>query len=123
MNGEACFMVAAADYFDSAIDDHLRREDATAAQLRGVVLLPSRKVQGGIRVSPTKLIPVVDMLFKCDDFGAIDGLIVAELFQKSVGGRATGTAFGSEELDDDRLFRGGRSLRRSGSLASQAKSR
>jgi hypothetical protein len=47
------------------------------------------------------------MLFESDDFGAIDGLIVAELFQKSVGRRATGAAFGSEEFDDDRLFCGG----------------
>jgi hypothetical protein len=36
-----------------------------------------------------------------DDFSGADGLIVIELGEESVGGRAARTAFGGEELDED----------------------
>ena len=42
------------------------------------------------------------MLFEDDDLGVLNGLIVVEFCQESVGGWATGAALGGEEFYEDR---------------------
>ena len=56
---------------------------------------------------PAEAIPVVDVFLECEDFSGSDGLLLLESCQKSVGGRATGAAFGGEEFDYYRCAGGG----------------
>jgi hypothetical protein len=93
----------AADELSAAIDDHLRSVDTAVGESSGVVLLATGEIGRRERVGPAEVIPVIDVLFESDDFGAVDGLVFGQFFEKGIGGRATGTAFGGEEFDDDGL--------------------
>jgi hypothetical protein len=48
------------------------------------------------------MVPVVDVLFKSDDVGGGDRLVLLQMSEQRVCGWAVGTAFGSEELDQNR---------------------
>jgi hypothetical protein len=103
----ANFVDAATDELSTAVDDHLWGVDAAIGEDAGVVLLAASEIGGGERVAPAEMVPVIDMLFERNDFYAVEGLILTELFEKIIGGRAGGTAFGREEFEDDGLLGGG----------------
>ena len=98
----ARFVGSAADELNAAIDNHLRGVDAAVGQSGGVVLLAACEVGRGERIVPAEMVPIVDMLFESYDFRAIDGLLFGQFLEQRIGRRATRTAFGSKQFDDDR---------------------
>jgi len=97
----ASFVGSAADELNAAIDNHLRGVDAAVGESGGVVLLTACEVGRGERIVPAEMVPIVDMLFESDDFRAIEGLFFGQFLEQGIGRRATGTAFGSKQFDDD----------------------
>lgn len=97
---------AIADKLDTAIDDHLRRVDATARKGVGVVVLALGQIARRVGVAPAEMIPVVDVFLEGEDFDVFEGLVLAEFLEEQVGGRTTRAAFGSKEFDDNGLFLG-----------------
>src|SRR5258705_2277783 len=91
-----------ADELICSVDDHLRRIRTVHMQAPAVLALPFRVLMRGETVVPALSVPIVHMLAKHDDLRAINGLRLVELCQKSVGGRATGTALRSEQFHQDR---------------------
>ena len=85
-----------ADEFAAAVDDELRRVNAIALEGARVLLLPLGPVVRGEGVAPAEMIPVIDVFFDGDDFDIVAAAGVVKLPEKSVGGRATGAALGSE---------------------------
>lgn len=83
-----------------AVDDHLRRVDIREMKGDAVLALAFGEERGGEAVSPAEVVPVIDVLAEHDDVGGLDWLELAEFGQQSVGRRATGAAFGGEELDE-----------------------
>jgi len=65
----------------------------------GVGGLTLGELMGGEAVVPAEGVPVVDVFFEDDDVGVGDGLVLEEMREESVGGRATGAALGGEEFD------------------------
>lgn len=94
---------AAAYELSTSVDNHLRRIDATPRESVGVVVLTNGEIVGRIRIAPAEMVPVVDMFFEGDDLDAVEGLLVAELFEEQIGGRTAGAAFRGEEFDDHGL--------------------
>jgi len=97
----AGFVRSAADELNAAVDDHLGSVHAAVGESGGVGFLAASEVGRGERVAPAEVIPIVDVLFESDDFGAVDGLFLGQLFEERIGRRATGAAFGGEEFDED----------------------
>jgi hypothetical protein len=93
----------AADELSTAVDDHLRSIDAAVGESGGVVLLATGEIGRGEGVGPAEVVPVVDVFFESDDFGAINGLVFRQFFEEGIGGRATRAPFGGEEFDDNGL--------------------
>jgi len=62
----------------------------------GVLLLAEGPIGGGIGINPAIVIPIVDVFFESDDFGACNRLEGCELAEKDVGWRAGRATFGSE---------------------------
>jgi hypothetical protein len=96
-----------ADELVGAVDDHLRGVGTIEMEALGVLGLALGEVVGGETVVPAKAVPVVDVLAEDDDFCGGDWLILEEMGEEGVGGRATGAAFGGEELDEDGSARWG----------------
>jgi len=85
-----------------AIDDHLWRVvvvDLKAARICG---LAGGELARGETVVPAERVPVVDVLAEGDDVGGGHGLVAIQAGEEVVRGRATGAAFGGEELDENR---------------------
>ena len=91
-----------ADELIRSVNDHLWGVDPVARAGGGVLVLAVGVLVGGETVVPAALVPVVDVLFEHDDLGVIDGLIVVQLCEQSVGWRAARAALGGEELHQDR---------------------
>jgi hypothetical protein len=85
-----------ADELAAAVDDKLRSVSTIAIQDVRVLFLPLGPIVRGEGVAPAEMVPVVDVFFDCDDFDIVDAAGVVKLLEKSVGGRATGAALGSE---------------------------
>ena len=81
------------------VDDHLRGVGAFEVEALGVLGLALGEVVGGEAVVPALAVPVVDVLAEDDDFCGGDWLILEEMGEEGVGGRATGAALGGKELD------------------------
>ena len=94
------------DELSVSIDDHLGSVDAAVRNDGGVVFVAAGEIGRRERVTPTEMIPIIDVLFESDDLDAVEGLLLAELLEEGIGGRTTGAAFGGEEFDDDGLFFG-----------------
>ena len=97
---------SAANKLNAAIDNHLRRIDATAWESVGVVVLTNGEIVGRIGIAPAEMVPIVDMFLEGNNLNAFERLLFAHLFQKQIGGRTTRAAFGREKFDDDRLLLG-----------------
>jgi len=65
----------------------------------GVGGLTLGELMGGEAVVPAERVPVVYVLLEDDDVGGGDGLVLEQMREESVGGWATGAAFGGEEFD------------------------
>ena len=64
-----------------------------------VLALAGGELVRGEAIVPAERLPVVDVLFEPDDVGGGDRLLALEAGEQSVGGWATGAAFGGEEFD------------------------
>jgi hypothetical protein len=60
------------------------------------------------------------VLAEDNELGAGDGLKGVQLLKKAIGGRTTGTAFGSEKFNENRMSLGARGVRGSGVLVLRA---
>jgi hypothetical protein len=108
---------AAADELYAAVNYHLGSVNTAVLNSFRVLLLAFGKLRRREAIGPTQVVPIIDMFFESKDFDAVERLNVAEFFQKGVGSRATGAAFGSEEFDDDGLLGWGRVLRGGGGVS------
>ena len=100
------FLGAPGNELRVTIDNHLGSVHAAVRNDGGIVFLTAGEIGRREGVGPAKTIPVIDVLFEHEDLDAVEGLFVAELLEEGIGGRTTGTAFGSEEFDDDGLLFG-----------------
>jgi hypothetical protein len=92
---------SAADEFIVTINDHLRSVGVARCDGAGVDALTEGGGVGRERIGPAAVIPIIDVLFEGNDFDVFEGLLRFEFGEKRVGRRATGTAFGGKEFDDD----------------------
>jgi len=65
-----------------------------------VILLAAREIGRGERVAPALAVPIIDVFFEGDHFDTVERLVDAKVREIGIGGRATGAAFGGEELDE-----------------------
>lgn len=96
-------LAAAPDEFRLAVDYELRCVDTVETEELGVFPLAVGKGFGGEAIFPGA-VPVVDVFAEDDEVCAVVGLLLVEVLYEFVGGRATGAAFGGEELEKYRGF-------------------
>src|SRR5271170_7782791 len=80
------------------IDDHLWSVDVLHLQTLTVFSLPVGVLMGRKPVKPAFFVPIVNVLAQHDDLGAVDGLFLLELRQKSVRWRAARATLRGEQL-------------------------
>ena len=100
------FLRTAANELGAAVNDHLWSVNAAAVNDSCVIFLAVREIGRGERVAPALAVPVINVFFEGDHFDTVEGLGAAKTREIGIGGRATGAAFGGEELDDNRLTGG-----------------
>jgi hypothetical protein len=83
-----------------AIHDHLWSIGSLGREPRSIRALPDSKEWRGVRVLPSEVVPVGDMLTDTYDELSSGRLLQMNLSQEDIGGRATRTALGGEKLDD-----------------------
>ena len=95
-----------ADELIGSVDDHLRGVGAVEVEAGAVLVLPVGELVRRETVVPAFAVPVVDVFAQHYDLRCGDGLNAVELGQQSVGRWAAGTAFGGEELHQNRCAAG-----------------
>jgi hypothetical protein len=85
--------------FQSSIYNHLGRVGAREAQALCVGLLAHGERVGRECVLPSQVVPVIHMLAQDDQLNSGDRLRAVQLAKQGIGGRTTGTAFRSEQLN------------------------
>jgi len=93
----------ASHQFRSTINDNLGRVRRLDRKLPDVVLLALVDGVERERIAPAKVIPVGDVLAEHNGLRSGNKLLLVEPGQQRIGGRAIGTAFRSEEFNEDWL--------------------
>jgi len=89
-------------HFACSIDNDLRRVRCAQSQGPFVGCLSIGKRSRGVRILPSIMVPVVDVLTENDQLRVGYGLQLIQLLHKYIRRRATRAAFGGEKLDKNR---------------------
>jgi hypothetical protein len=112
----------AAEKLGLPIHDHLWGIGIVELQTGSVKVLALGELRGGEAVAPALAVPVIHVLFKDDDVGVGDRLLLLQNGKELVGGRAAGAALGGEELYENRGAGCGLSEEREGKSKEESRS-
>ena len=87
-------MLVAADKFHVSIHNHLGCVRTTEAETIRIIGLTNRELMRGVGVSPSVVVPVINVFAEDNEVGTAHGLGAIEFFQQGVGGRAARAALG-----------------------------